>query len=93
MLGRRPTRRIVLRDTREPRPGSSHTHETCSGILWVTSSGATTYNSARGATSNAELTAHVGGAPSVVQSYLIERLVQLRLRLATMDRNSLRLAR
>jgi hypothetical protein len=34
----------------------------------------------------AELTAHVGGAPSTVQSCLIEQLVQLRLRIATMDR-------
>ena len=38
------------------------------------------------AATRAELTAHVGGKPSVVQSCLIEQLVQLRLRLATMDR-------
>ena len=53
MLGRRPTRRIVLTDTREPRPGGSRTHETCSDtILRVTSSGAATYINARGATSD-----------------------------------------
>jgi hypothetical protein len=34
----------------------------------------------------AELTAHVGGKPSATQRALIEQLVQLRLRIATMDR-------
>lgn len=34
----------------------------------------------------AELVAHVGGAPSATQAAIIEQLVQLRLRLATMDR-------
>lgn len=34
----------------------------------------------------AALVAHVGGEPSVVQSALVEQAVQLRLRLAAMDR-------
>jgi ribosomal protein S15P/S13E len=34
----------------------------------------------------AELIAHVGGAPSVTQAALIERIVQLQLHLAVMDR-------
>ena len=34
----------------------------------------------------AELVAHVGGRPSAVQAALIEQAVQLRLRLAVMDR-------
>ena len=34
----------------------------------------------------AALVAHVGGAPSAVQSAIIDQLVQLRLRLAVMDR-------
>jgi hypothetical protein len=34
----------------------------------------------------AELTAHVGGKPSATQRALIEQAVQLRLRIATMDR-------
>jgi hypothetical protein len=33
-----------------------------------------------------KLAAHVGGSPSVVQSVLIEQAVQLKLRLAVMDR-------
>jgi hypothetical protein len=32
-----------------------------------------------------ELTAHVGGSPTVTQKLMIEQLVQLRLRLAAMD--------
>jgi hypothetical protein len=34
----------------------------------------------------AELVAHVGGKPSATQGALIEQLVQLRLRIAVMDR-------
>jgi hypothetical protein len=34
----------------------------------------------------AELVAHVGGTPSATQRALIEQIIQLRLRLATMDR-------